>query len=115
MWGAKNDVFVVYYRLGDGGRTVLHNRYLPDWVHRLTNGVIGGLLSLLALVVAVRALGAPLGVLWVTLPVVACCAAFNPRRFSLVEGCAGDLGYDELLDDGAGKPDDGAWAEAFDA
>ncbi len=93
----------------------MHNRYLFDWVHRLANGVIGGLLSMLASVVAVRVLGAPLGVLWVAIPVVVCGAAISPRRFSLVEGCAGDLGYDELLDDSVPKPDDRAWAEALDA
>jgi hypothetical protein len=93
---------------------VLHNRYLPDWVHRLANGAIGGVLSSLAASAAVRVLGAPLGAFWCVLLVALLCTALNSRRFSLVEGCAGDLGYDELLDDGADEPDDGALAETFD-
>jgi hypothetical protein len=101
--------------LGGVGLSVLHNRYLPDWVHRLANGIIGGLLSVSALVATVRVLGAPLGVLWVALAVAFGCMALKPRRFSLVEGCAGDLGYDGLRDGDAEKPDDGAWAEALDA
>ncbi len=100
---------------GGVGLVMLHNRDLPDWIHRLANGVIGGFLSMPASLVAVHVLDAPLGVLWVALPVVVFGMALNPRRFSLVEGCAGDLGYDELLGDGADKPDDGGRAEAFDA
>jgi hypothetical protein len=40
--------------------------------------------------------------------------AIDPHRFSLVEGCAGDLGYDELRDEAAEKPDDQSWSEAHD-
>jgi hypothetical protein len=94
-------------------RTVLHNRYLPGWVHRLANGILAGLLALMASVAVVRVIGTPLGMLWVALPVAVCGMALDPSWFSLVEGCAGDLGYDELLKD-AGKPDDVAWGEAFD-
>jgi hypothetical protein len=91
--------------------TVLHNRYLPGWAHRLANGLLGGFQALIALVAVVPLVGAPLGVLWLALPMAVCCMALDPGRFSLVEGCAGDLGYDELLDD-AGKPEDGACGEA---
>ena len=40
--------------------------------------------------------------------------ALNPRRCSLVEGCAGETGYCELLDN-VDKPDNRTWAETFDA
>lgn len=93
---------------------MLNNCYLPDWVHRLANGVMAGLLSLLALVVAVGAFGAPPDMLWVAPTLALGALALDPRRFTLVEGCAGDLGHDQLLDEGAGKPEDGTEADTFD-
>jgi len=93
---------------------MLHNRYLPDWLHRVANGAVGGVLCSLAALAIVRFLGAPLCALWFVPPVVLICTALDPRRFSLVEGCAGDLGYDGLLDDGE-KPDVQDWGEALDA
>ncbi len=92
---------------------MLHNRYLPDWLHRFANGAIGAGLSSLAVVAAVGVLAMPLGTLWFVLPAALVCTALDPRRFSLVEGCAGDLGYDELLDDE--QPNVADWGEAFDA
>src|SRR5262249_18715298 len=97
-----------------GGPTVLHNRYLPDWVHRLANGAIGGVLSLLVTTAIVRILGTPLRTLWFALPVAVVCMALDPSRYSLVEGCAGDLGYDALLGDDSEKPVDSDWGEALD-
>jgi len=94
---------------------MLHNRYLPDWLHRVANGAVGGGLSSLPALAIVRVLSAPLWELWFVLPVALICTALDPRRFSLVDGCAGDLGYDELLDDDAKKPDEQGWGEAFDA
>ncbi len=84
---------------------MLHNRHLPGWLHRIANAAIGSALSSLAAVAAMRVLGAPPWALRLVLPVALVCAALDPRRFSLVEGCAGDLGYDELPDDEAKKPD----------
>jgi len=72
-----------------------HYRWLADWVHRLANGAIGGCLCALATVAAVRWLGAPLRAFWLSLPVAIGCLALHPRRFSLVEGCAAELGYDD--------------------
>ncbi len=92
---------------------MLHNFYLPDWLHRLANGTIGAGVSSLAALAAVEALGVPLSALWFVLPAALVCTALDPRRFSLVEGCAGDLGYDELLDDE--QPNVADWGEAFDA
>jgi hypothetical protein len=86
----------------DGGMTI-HNRYLPRWTHRVFNAVFGA-----ALVVGFGAAG--LGWLaagswlwelswWAVrfAPVVALILLFvNPERFSVVNGVAGETGYDEL-------------------
>lgn len=78
---------------------MLHNCYLPDWIHRLANGAIGGLLASAAVCAAVSGAGASFEAFWSVPLVASICMGINPRRFSLVEGCAGDLGYDELVDD----------------
>ena len=72
-------------------RPVLHNRCLPGWIHRLANGAIGGLLAvaLVTTFLSVR-------LLWVAIPVVIVRMLADPTKFSLVEGCAGNDGYDEL-------------------
>jgi len=44
----------------------------------------------------VRFLALPLWLLWLSLPLAIVFAMVSPVRCSLVEGCAGDLGYDEL-------------------
>jgi hypothetical protein len=80
------------------------NRYLPHWLHRLANGAVGAILSSLTAMALVRFLSAPLWALWLMLPVVLICTALDPRRISLVEGCAGDIGYDGLVVDDAEKP-----------
>jgi hypothetical protein len=86
----------------DGGMGI-HNRYLPRWIHRIFNAVFGA-----ALFVGAGALG--LGSLragtwswelswWAVrfAPVVALILLFvNPERFSVVNGVAGETGYDEL-------------------
>jgi hypothetical protein len=81
----------------------LHNRYLPDWVHRILNGLMAT-----ALLASVGILPAsvltPCSWLWWcclllawTSPVVGILlAVFAPSRFSLVRGAAGGDGYDEL-------------------
>jgi hypothetical protein len=87
-------------------RPVLHNRYLPTWLHQICNSAFGSLLI------------ATLGTLAVTnllqnaVQAIALCAVIagtvvtgvvlltvNPNRFSIVEGVAGKDGYDELTDD----------------
>ncbi len=93
---------------------MLHNCYLPDWLHRLANGTIGAGVSSLAALAAVEVLGMPLWALWFVLPVAFACTALDPDRFSLVEGCAGDLGDDELQEHNE-RPDVADWGEAVDA
>jgi hypothetical protein len=76
-------------------RPILHNLNLPNWLHRLANGAIGGLLALAAL----HFFGFPFWLLWIAISVAVGCMVPSPSRFTLVEGCAGDVGYDELDSD----------------
>jgi hypothetical protein len=77
---------------------MITNRYLPQWLHRVACGVLGA-----AVVVAIASGGlryfdedswmhtASGVLLWLSIPigVVLACLA---HRFSIVEGCAGDVG-----------------------
>jgi hypothetical protein len=82
----------------------IHNRYLPTWLHRLCNGVVGaGTLATLASLGMSRF---PLEhllhrvsvvLLYLSVPIGVLLAVFA-RRCSLVEGLAGRDGYDELAD-----------------
>lgn len=73
--------------------------YLPLWLHRVSNGVFAA-----ALVAAIGVwLGVPAGgwlhivslsLLWSSVP-VGVVFALIAHRFSIVEGIAGDLGYEE--------------------
>jgi hypothetical protein len=90
----------------------IHNRYLPPGIHRIANGVMAALgLALVGSVgsgfvpggslpwkaaVLLFMLSAPIGLLIALL--------IDPRKFSLVEGVAGEDGYDELE---AEEPDPG--------
>jgi hypothetical protein len=81
----------------------IHNRYLRRWLHRIFNAVFGG-----ALFVGAGALGLgslPVGTWswelssWVVrlAPVAALILlVVNPEKFSVVNGVAGETGYDEL-------------------
>ena len=80
---------------------MIHNRYLPVWLHRLGNGVFGIVVCL-----GIASLGfgpAPgswlhVGSRWLiyaSLP-VGVVLFFVAPRFSIVEGLAGGEGYDEL-------------------
>lgn len=89
-----------------GVAPVIHNRWLPDWLHRLANGIVGAGLAALIACVGVRELGLPLRAFAVVPLAAAVSVAAPPRRFSLVEGCAGVHGYDEL-DRSAGPGMDG--------
>lgn len=90
---------------------MIHNRYLPMWLHRLCCGVLGA--------VALAGVGSiwfaePSGswrhfvsrcLVWGSIPVgiVLACIA---HRFSIVEGLAGGEGYDELQDGNEDKTRD---------
>jgi hypothetical protein len=76
-------------------RPILHNQHLPNWLQRLVNGIVSGLV-VLALAAFVD--GPPWS-LWLAVPIGLAFMMPDPNRFSLVEGCAGEAGYDELDDD----------------
>ena len=84
-------------------RLHIHNRFLPQWVHRIANGVMASLGfafvgafgashlasdSFLWKVCLALLYASPMGLL-------ASCA--DPAKFTLVEGVAGEDGYDELV------------------
>jgi hypothetical protein len=87
-------------------RPVLHNRYLPKWLHRACNAGFGSMLiaTLGTLAVtnllpnALQAVGLRI-VVTSTVAMGLVLLIVDPNRFSTVEGCAGDLGYDELTDE----------------
>jgi len=81
---------------------MITNRYLPQWLHRIVCGVVGA-----AIIATIASIGlrhfdgdswlhaASRVLFWLSIPigVVLACVA---HRFSIVEGCAGDVGYDDL-------------------
>ena len=81
----------------------IHNRYLPGWAHRLANGVVAAAI-LVGFAVIGLTLVDPAGKLanlcWWFLkaaaPVGFLVLFLNPKRFSLVRGVGGEVGYDEL-------------------
>jgi len=88
---------------------MIHNRYLPLWLHRLCNGVFG--VSVLLGIGSIW-FGEPAGswrhvlsrcLLWSSIP-VGIILALVARRFSIVEGVAGREGYDELHEIDDKKP-----------
>ena len=88
---------------------MVHNRYLPLWLHRLCNGVLG---AAVLLGVAGIWFGEPADswrwilsrcLMWLSIPVGIILAAVA-RRFSVVEGVAGGDGYDELHESEDKKP-----------
>jgi hypothetical protein len=80
-------------------RRVLHNRLLADWIHRAANGAIGGMVACGLVTAAARLTEAPFWLLWLAVPIGLLCMVPSPKRFTLVEGCAGEMGHDELLKD----------------
>jgi hypothetical protein len=82
-------------------RPFVRNRYLPQWLHRL---VCGGFAAVVLALLGLNWLGQPSGswrhvaalcLLIASVPVgifLACVA----HRFSIVEGLAGDAGYEDL-------------------
>jgi len=80
---------------------MIHNYYLPLWLHRICNGLFGA-----ALLVGFGSiwLGMPTDswqnivtacLIWLSIP-VGIILALASHRFSIVEGVAGEEGYDEL-------------------
>lgn len=80
---------------------MIHNRYLPMWLNRVCSGVLGAVV--LAAISSIW-FAEPSGtwrhvlsrcLLWGSVPAGIVLACFS-HRFSIVEGVAGDDGYDEL-------------------
>ena len=91
----------------------MRNRYLPQWLHRLACGAVGAAVAAAIASAGLRYFQAgswlhtASGVLlWLSIPVgilLACVA----HRFSIVEGSAGDAGYDNLDTKRGHQPRDG--------
>jgi hypothetical protein len=90
----------------------LHNRYLPQWVHRIANGLMASMGIAL-----VGALGASTlacdSFLWKACFALLCASpaglllsCADPAKITLVEGIAGEDGYDEL-EEGYDELEDG--------
>jgi len=89
---------------------MINNRYLPQWLHRVACGALG---SVVTAAVASSGLGyfdadswlrtASGVLLWLSIPVgmVLACVA---HRFSIVEGCVGDAGYEDLDSEREDRP-----------
>jgi heme/copper-type cytochrome/quinol oxidase subunit 2 len=80
---------------------MIHNRYLPLWLHRICNGMFG---AALLLCIGSVWYSEPAGswhhvvsrcLIWTSIP-VGIILALAARRFSIVEGVGGGDGYDEL-------------------
>lgn len=88
---------------------MIHNRYLPSWLHRIGNGLFGAVLLF------------GFGSIWISEPagtwrhLISLCLigaslpagiilAFVAHRFSIVRGVAGEDGYDELHEVDAKPP-----------
>jgi hypothetical protein len=90
----------------------MRNRYLPQWLHRLACGAVGA-----AVVAAIASAGLRYGqagswlhtasgvLLWLSIPsgIVLGCVG---HRFSIVEGSAGDAGYEDLDSERGNEPQD---------
>jgi len=88
-------------------RPFIRNHYLPQWLHRIA---CGGFVAVVLALIGLNWLSQPFGswryilsicflVLSVPVGIVMACLA---HRFSVVEGLAGDVGYEDLDK----KPDD---------
>jgi heme A synthase len=82
-------------------RPFIRNHYLPQWLHRIT---CGGLATVVLALLGLNWLGEPAGswrhvvslcLLILSIPVGIICACLTDR-FSIVEGVAGDTGYEDL-------------------
>jgi hypothetical protein len=98
------------WTLGRLHASMITNRYLPQWLHRLACGVVGA-----AVTVAIASAGLRYAepdswlrtasgvLLWLSIPVGVVVACVAPR-FSIVEVCAGDVGYEDLDSEHEDKP-----------
>ena len=88
---------------------MIHNRYLPVWLHRICNGVFGAaLLFGIGSIWFSDAAGSwgyfvSRSLIWASVPVGIILALLAPR-FSIVQGVAGGDGYDELHGSDDKKP-----------
>ena len=83
-------------------RAIVRNRYLPQPLHRAACGVIGAAVAATIASAGLRHFDpdslmntASRVLLWLSVPIgiILACVA---HRLSIVEGCAGDAGYDGL-------------------
>ena len=91
---------------------MIRNRYLPQALHRIACGAIGAAITATVASAGLRYLqpdswlhSASRILLWLSIPVgvtLACVA----HRFSIVEGCAGDAGHEDLDAKHEDKPQD---------
>jgi hypothetical protein len=86
-------------------RPFIRNHYLPQWLHRLACGAITAALAGTIAIGGLRYFDADswlhtasVVLLWSNIPIglVFACVA---HRFSVIEGCAGDIGYEGLDSD----------------
>jgi hypothetical protein len=88
---------------------MIYNRYLPLWLHRVCNGVLGAVLLIgLGSIWFGETAGSwrhfvSHGLIWTSIP-VGIILALVARRFSIVQGVAGGDGYDELHETDDKKP-----------
>ena len=96
-------------RVNHGAGPMIRNRYLPMWLHRVCNGVLGA--ALLAAVGSI-CVAEPSGtwgqilsrcLLWGSAPAGIVLACFA-HRLSVMEGLAGGEGYEELHQPHEHKP-----------
>jgi hypothetical protein len=85
------------------------NRFLPNWLHRGCNGVFGSALCAFAgigglyYLNGISALAYLSGWLLYLSPFVGIlCGILNPKRFSITEGLAGEVGYEGLNSENEG-------------
>jgi hypothetical protein len=85
---------------------VFHNRRLPEWLHRLCNAALGFFLAgtvflcidVYLIPPAFQMAGLFTAIVLTVLTTLAL-VIVNPKRFSIVEGIAGDVGYNDLPED----------------
>ena len=82
-------------------RPFIHNHYLPQWLHRIT---CGGFVAVVLALLGLNWLSQPSGswrhivslCLLISSVPVGIAFACVAHRFSIVEGLAGDVGYEDL-------------------